>query len=145
MLLLNLASASEANIYKARGVLFRLLARSLWDGMGAYDKVIGHGIGLAPGRHDVGVVEGNDDDVVDALCPEPGLVVEVRRQVRGLAGRREGAGDGDEDDLFGLELCGASATAPEKLQRRDRTEPLLASYCCGMPHTLMSPSADGGM
>ena len=62
-------------------------------------------MGLAPGRHDVGVIVGDDDDVVDALGLECGLVLDVSRQVRGLADGREGTGEGDENDLFVTKLC----------------------------------------
>lgn len=78
-----------------------------------YHEIIARAVGLAPGGHDVGIVEGNDDDAVDALCPELGLVVQVRREVGSLARRGEGAGDGDDDDLAALALfwfsCVASA------------------------------------
>lgn len=36
-------------------------------GGGTHDEVISDAVGLAPGGHDIGVVGGNDDDLVDAL------------------------------------------------------------------------------
>ena len=54
---------------------------------------------------DITVVIARDEDyLIDALCLELVEVLNVGRQVSGAAGRGEGAGDGDEDDLFVLEL-----------------------------------------
>ncbi len=62
-------------------------------------------VGLAPGGHDPGVVAGNDDDLVDALGLELRDLADVAGDVADLARGGEGAGEGDEDDLFVLELC----------------------------------------
>ena len=66
--------------------------------------VLGAAVDLAPGVHDERVVGGNDDDLVDALGGQLLLVLQVRRDVHGLAAGGEGAGDGDEDDLLAGEL-----------------------------------------
>lgn len=68
--------------------------------------VLGAAIDLAPGVHDEGVVGSDDDDEVDALGGELLLVLEVRRDVHGLAAGREGAGDGDQHDFLAGELLG---------------------------------------
>lgn len=75
-------------------------------GRESHDELVLDAVGLAPGRHDEGVVVGNDDDLVNALGLELVGVVDVRGDVGGRAGGREGAGHGDEDDLLLLELCG---------------------------------------
>lgn len=66
--------------------------------------VLGAAVDLAPGVHDEGVVGGDDDDLVDALGGQLLLVLQVGRDVHGLAAGGEGAGDGDEDDLLAGEL-----------------------------------------
>lgn len=77
---------------------------------GEDDEVVLDVVGLAPGRHDPGVVESNDDDLVDTLGLELVLLLDVRGQVGDLAGGGEGTRDSDQNDLFVLELCeGASA------------------------------------
>ena len=81
----------------------------LGEGRVAHEQdlaVLGAAVDLAPGVHDEGVVGGDDDDEVDALGGELVLVLEVRRDVHGLAARGESAGDGDEDDLLAGELLG---------------------------------------
>ncbi len=70
-----------------------------------YDRLILDAVGLAPRRHDECVVGRDEEDAVDALGAELGQVGEVRGDVLFLAGGREGAGDGDEDDLFVGEFC----------------------------------------
>lgn len=69
-----------------------------------YDEVVLDTVGLAPGGHDVGVVVGNDDDLVDTLGLELGSLGDVAGDVRASAGRGEGTGNRDEDDLLVLEL-----------------------------------------
>jgi hypothetical protein len=64
----------------------------------------GAAVDLAPGVHDEGVVGSDDDDLVDALGGDLVFVLEVGRDVHGLAAGGEGAGDGDEDDLLAGEL-----------------------------------------
>ena len=66
--------------------------------------VLGAAVDLAPGVHDERVVGGDDDDLVDALGGQLLLVLQVGRDVHGLAAGGEGAGDGDEDDLLAGEL-----------------------------------------
>lgn len=78
-----------------------------------YDGLVLDPIRLAPGRHDKGVVVGDEDDGVDALGLELVQVGQVGGDVLLLAGRGEGARDGDQDDLFVLELCGWFCLAQE--------------------------------
>jgi hypothetical protein len=66
--------------------------------------VLGAAVDLAPGVHDEGVVGSDDDNLVDALGGELLLVLEVGRDVHGLAAGSESAGDGDEHDLLAGEL-----------------------------------------
>lgn len=77
-----------------------------------YDGAIGNGVGLAPARHDEGVVVGEEDDLVNALGLELVLVLDVRRQVGSGAGGGEGAGDSDYDDLLVGELCCETSLVP---------------------------------
>ena len=70
-----------------------------------YDRLILDAVGLAPGGHDEGVVVGDDNDLVNALRLEVVELGLVARDVVGLAGRGESAGDGDKNDLLVLELC----------------------------------------
>lgn len=122
---------SAVGIASARGRLASKPAHSAGEGRSsggeregnlAHHIVISHAVGLAPRGHDEGVVEGDDDDLVDALLLEGVAVVEVRGQVGGLAGGREGAGDGDEDDFLVLELCVGGTHAQTRVSRAvDRT------------------------
>lgn len=66
--------------------------------------VLSAAVDLAPGVHDEGVVGSNDDNLVDALGSELLLVLEVGRDVHGLAAGGESAGDGDEHDFLAGEL-----------------------------------------
>lgn len=66
--------------------------------------VLGAAVDLAPGVHDERVVGGDDDDLVDALGGQLLLVLQVGRDVHGLAAGGESAGDGDEHDLLAGEL-----------------------------------------
>lgn len=68
--------------------------------------VLGAAVDLAPGIHDEGIVGSNDDNDVNALGCKLVLVLEVGRDVEGLAGRGESAGHGDEDNLLAGELLG---------------------------------------
>lgn len=68
--------------------------------------VLGAAVDLAPGVHDERVVGGDDDDEVDALGGELLLVLEVGRDVHGLAAGRESARDRYEHDLLAGELLG---------------------------------------
>lgn len=76
-----------------------------WGGRKTHDEVVGDVVGLAPAGHDVGVVVGEEDDLVDALGLELVALSDVAGKVGGGAGRSEGAGEGDDDDLLVLELC----------------------------------------
>ena len=66
--------------------------------------VLGAAVDLCPGVHDEGVVGSDDDDLVDAFGGQLLLVLQVGRNVHGLAARGEGTGDGDEDDLLAGEF-----------------------------------------
>jgi len=66
--------------------------------------VLSAAVDLAPSVHDERVIGSDDDDLVDALGRELLLVLEVGRDVHGLAAGGESAGDGDEDDLLAGEL-----------------------------------------
>lgn len=70
-----------------------------------HNEVVKALVGLAPSRHDEGVVERDHDNLVDTLGLELGDLGDEAGDVVGLAGRGEGTGDGDEDDLLVLELC----------------------------------------
>jgi hypothetical protein len=70
-----------------------------------YNRIVLDAVRLAPRRHDERVVGRDEDDAVDALGLEVAEVREVRGDVLFLAGGRESAGDGHEDDFFGLEFC----------------------------------------
>ena len=66
----------------------------------AYNRIVVDAVRLAPRRHDEGVVEGDEDDGIHALGLEFVQVGQVRGDVLFLAGRGEGAGDGDQDYFF---------------------------------------------
>lgn len=70
-----------------------------------HDEVVLGVVGLAPGGHDKGVVGGNHDDLLNALCLEGIDVLDEAGQVVGLACGCEGAGDGDDDNLLVFEFC----------------------------------------
>lgn len=72
---------------------------------GTYNAVVGDAVGLGPAVHDKGIVEGNNDDLVNALGLDLVDVLGVGRNVGAGAGGGESPGDGDEDDLLVLELC----------------------------------------
>ena len=63
-----------------------------------------HLVDLAPSAHNPAVIGRDDGDDVDSLVLQLLDVLDVRRQVIGLAARREGARDGDEHDLLALPL-----------------------------------------
>lgn len=73
-------------------------------GKRTHNLVVGDTIGLGPAGHDKGVVEGNNDDLVNALGLDGVDVLGVGGDVGAGAGGGEGTGDRDEDDLLGLEL-----------------------------------------
>lgn len=75
-----------------------------------HNEVIFDVVGLAPGGHDPGVVEGDEDNLVDALGLERIGVLDVGGNMGHLAGRGESTGNGDQDDLLVLELY--SQTTP---------------------------------
>lgn len=87
-----------------------------------HDEVVGDVVGLAPAGHDVGVVVGEEDDLVNALGLELVLLRDVAGKVGGGAGGSEGAGEGDDDDLLVLELCAGrrSASWPKGQQKQRR-------------------------
>jgi hypothetical protein len=60
-----------------------------------YERIILDAVGLAPGGHDEGVVEGDADDEIDALGLEVAELRQVARDMRHLAGGRESSRDGD--------------------------------------------------
>lgn len=67
---------------------------------------LGAAVDLAPSVHDERVVGSDDDNEVDALGNELLLLLNVGRDVEGLAARGESAGHGHEDDLLAGELLG---------------------------------------
>lgn len=77
--------------------------------MGTHNGVIGDTVGLGPAGHDESVVESNDDNQVNTLGLELVDVLGVGGDVRARAGGGESTGDGDENDLLGLELCSMGA------------------------------------
>ena len=107
-----------------------------------YNRIVVDPVRLAPRRHDEGVVEGDEDDGVHALGLELVQVGQVRGDVLFLAGRGEGAGDGDQDDFlvgefWGVLLVPCLISRCEIGVKRDNG-PLLASYLVGRPHTVRS-------
>jgi hypothetical protein len=72
-------------------------------------------VDLAPGVHDPAVVAGNDSDDIDALALQVAELLDVGRQVVGLATGRERTGNADEDNLLagpllaGVVLLGTAA------------------------------------
>lgn len=72
---------------------------------GTYNRTIRDAVGLAPARHDEGVIVREEDDFVHALGLELILVLDVGGQVGCGARGGEGAGDGNDDDLLVGELC----------------------------------------
>lgn len=71
-----------------------------------HNRLILDPVSLAPRRHHEGIVGRNENDAVYALGLELLQMGQVRGDVLLLAGRREGAGDGDEDNFLVLEFCG---------------------------------------
>ncbi len=65
-----------------------------------------HLVDLAPSAHNPAVIECDDGDDVDAFGLQLLEVLDVRRHMKGLAARREGAWDRDEHDLLALPLLG---------------------------------------
>lgn len=61
-------------------------------------------IDLTPSAHDPSIVARDHDNEVDALGLQLVEVLEVGRDVEGLAARGESAGDGNDDDLLAGEL-----------------------------------------
>ena len=76
--------------------------------MGTYDSVVGDTVGLGPTVHDKGIVEGNDNDLVNTLGLDLVDVLRVRGDVASGTSRGESTGDGNEDDLLVLELCSST-------------------------------------
>lgn len=61
-------------------------------------------VDLSPRTHDPGVVESDDDNEINTLGGKLLDILNVRRQVTGLAAWRESTRNGDDDDLFAFEL-----------------------------------------
>jgi hypothetical protein len=76
-----------------------------WKQGQAYDRIIFDAIGLPPRAHNPCVIEGDHGDDVDAFALECGPVLDVAGEVFGAAAGGEGAGDGEEDDLFVGPFC----------------------------------------
>ena len=89
-----------------REVAMAALAASNAEMGDTHEVLSRHLVDLAPSAHDPAVIERDDGDDVDALTLQLLDVLNVRRQVVGLAARREGARDGDEHDLLALPLLG---------------------------------------
>lgn len=68
-----------------------------------HDEVVLGVVGLAPGRHDEGIVGGNHNNLLDTLGLEGLNVLDEAGQVVGLACGCESARDGDKDNLLVLE------------------------------------------
>lgn len=108
ILLENLVSVSLTNNFCVSHCIVSPQApvcKKVWWWMQTHNVVVRDAVGLGPRRHDKGVVGGHDDNLVDAGLLEGLPLLEEGRQVLLGAGGREGAGDGDHDDLFVLELC----------------------------------------
>lgn len=71
----------------------------------AYNLVVDDTVGLGPAGHDEGVVEGNNNDLVNTLGLDLVNVFGVGGDVRAGAGGGESARDGDENHLLVLKLC----------------------------------------
>lgn len=54
-------------------------------GNNSYNVITGNTVGLAPGAHDVGIVVGEDGDLVDTLLAELGKLLDVLGNVVGGA------------------------------------------------------------
>ena len=65
-----------------------------------------HLVDLTPSAHDPAVVVRDDGDDVDPIAFQLLDVLDVRREVVGLAAGREGAREGDEHDLLAFPLLG---------------------------------------
>lgn len=114
-----------------------------------YNEVIGDPVGLAPGGHDIGVVVGDDDDMVDALGLEGGLLIDEGGDVPLGARGGESTGDGDDDDLLVLELCMWEIRYQQAVSSQAHVgggsrggnwggnKPLLALYFVGKPQAFM--------
>ena len=70
----------------------------------SYHKVILDAVGLAPCGHDKLVVGCDEDHLINSLALEFLGVVQVRRNMGNLTGRRESSWNSDEDNLLLLEL-----------------------------------------
>lgn len=79
----------------------------VWLREGTHNEFVLDAVGLAPAGHYVGVVESNDDNMVNTLGLESLDIGGVGGDVGAGAGGSEGTGDGDENDLLVLELCEA--------------------------------------
>lgn len=103
MLLLNLASLSDMKSCWFGGQRVVRHQKQRWGN--TYNGVVSHAIGLGPARHDKGIVEGDDDDQVNALGLNLVDGLGVGGNVGAGAERGESTGDGEKDDLLVLELC----------------------------------------
>jgi len=95
----------------------------LGEGRVAHEEhlaVLGAAVDLAPGVHDEGVVGGDDNDEVDALGGELLLVLQVRRDVHGLAAGGEGARDGDQHHLLASKFLGGVVRLRQAASGRTR-------------------------
>src|SRR5579883_781537 len=82
---------------------------------------------LGPGGEDEMIVDRGHRSDVDALVLERLLIGEEAGQMVLMAGRREGAGQAEKDDLL----------AAEEIARRDRQRPVLADQAeCGVGQTV---------
>lgn len=95
-----------------------------------YNSVIGDTVGLGPTVHDEGIVDSNDNDLVNALGLDLVNVLNVRRNVRATASGGESTGDRDKDDLLVLELYG-TVSVREYNERLDEESHTLAGVVVG--------------
>lgn len=99
----------------ASGILIEVIL-----GHGTYNAVVGDTVGLSPAVHDKGIVEGNNNDLINTLGLDLVDVLGVGRNVGAGAGGGESTRDGDEDDLLVLELCSQKSACEDAVRSSRR-------------------------
>lgn len=79
--------------------------------MGTHDGLVLDTVGFAPAGHDIGIVVGEADDLVNTLGLELIQLGNVAGNVVGRAGRGESTRQGEEDDLLVLEFYREASSA----------------------------------